>query len=174
MAEPGVLASADDVLDAGVDAVGGVGVGALAAPSPRPGGQVRGPQRVAPPVGRLEERELGAGVGPLSRAKTRIAFGQPLSWSPAGPSRSSPVSSATCASSIQQAGCAQRGFWQASSARRSRTRPFASMAASQAAWGDLADRGLLAGAQRPADGPDELVSVPGGEPVELFDQLMAG
>jgi hypothetical protein len=33
MTESGVLAGADDVLDAGVDAVGGVDVGALAAPA---------------------------------------------------------------------------------------------------------------------------------------------
>jgi hypothetical protein len=33
VAEPGVFSGADDVFDAGVDAVGGVGVGALPAPS---------------------------------------------------------------------------------------------------------------------------------------------
>src|SRR3984957_17284009 len=73
-----------------------------------------------------------AGGGRSRRAKTRIPFGQAFSWSPSGPSRSSPVSSVTCASSIQQAGCAQCGFRQASSARRSRTWPRPSMAASQA------------------------------------------
>ncbi len=65
MSQPGVLPGAD-VLDPGVDPVGGVGVGALAAPASGAGGQVRGPQRVALPAGRLEERELGAGVGPLA------------------------------------------------------------------------------------------------------------
>jgi hypothetical protein len=66
MSRPGVLRGADDVLDAGVDAVGGVGVGALAAPAPRLRGEVRGPQRVAPPVGCLEQGQLRAGVGPLA------------------------------------------------------------------------------------------------------------
>ena len=41
--------------------------------------------------------------GRSRRAKIRIGSGQPSSWSPSGPSRSSPVSSVTCASSIQQA-----------------------------------------------------------------------
>jgi hypothetical protein len=40
--------------------------------------------------------------------------------------------------------------------------------------GDLADRGLLAGTQRPADGPGDLVPVPGREPVQLLHQVMAG
>ena len=62
----------------------------------------------------------------------------------------------------------QRGFLQTSSARRSRDPPLLpSMAASQG------DRGLLAGAQRPADGPAELVPVPRCEPVQLLDQLVA-
>jgi hypothetical protein len=68
VAEAGVLAGADDVLDAGVDAVRGVDVGALAAPALRRGGQVGGPQGVAPAVAGLEQRELGAGVGPLAGA----------------------------------------------------------------------------------------------------------
>src|SRR6266487_2693878 len=66
MAEPGVLAGADDVLDAGVDAVGGVDVGALAAPAPGRGGQVGDPQGVAPAAGCLQQGQLGAGVGPLA------------------------------------------------------------------------------------------------------------
>ena len=65
MSQPGVLPGADDVLDPGVDAVGGVGVGALAPPAPGASGQVRRPQRVAPPVGRLEERQLRARVRAL-------------------------------------------------------------------------------------------------------------
>jgi hypothetical protein len=40
--------------------------------------------------------------------------------------------------------------------------------------GELADRGLLAAAQRPPDGPGDLVPVPAGEPVELLDQPVAG
>src|SRR3984957_2629939 len=66
MSQSGVLPGADDVLDAGVDAVGGVGVGALASPASRVSGEIRGPERVAPAVGRLEQGELGAGVGPLA------------------------------------------------------------------------------------------------------------
>src|ERR1019366_1122417 len=109
-AEPGVLAGADDVLDAGVDAVRRVDVGALAQPALRVRGPVGDPQGVAPPV---------------------------FSWSPPGPSRSSPVSSATWASSIQQAWCAQRRSAQAPSERRSRTSPLPSTAISQAASGTL-------------------------------------
>src|ERR1700693_6025575 len=44
MSEAGVLAGADDVLDAGVDAVCGVNVGALPAPASGRGGQVRHPE----------------------------------------------------------------------------------------------------------------------------------
>ena len=69
----------DDVLDAGVDAVRGVDVGALAAPASGPGGQIGDPQRVAPPVGGLQQGHLGAGVGRSRRAKTRIVFGHAFS-----------------------------------------------------------------------------------------------
>ena len=40
--------------------------------------------------------------------------------------------------------------------------------------GDLADRGLLPGGEFPADGVGDLVAVPGGEPVQLLDQGVAG
>ena len=43
-----------------------------------------------------------------------------------------------------------------------------------AGLGDLADRGLLPRAELPADGPGDLVAVPGGEPVQLLDQGVAG
>ena len=82
----------------------------------------------------LEQGKLGAGGRPLP-TKTRIASGQPSSWSPPGPSRSSEVSSATCAASIQHRRCPQPGSPQASSARRSRTCPRASTAICQAPAG---------------------------------------
>ena len=66
MSQAGVLPGADHVLDAGVDAVRGVDVGALAAPAPGRGGQVRHPQGVAPAVGGLEQGQLRAGVRPLA------------------------------------------------------------------------------------------------------------
>src|SRR6266516_6103485 len=66
MTEPGVLRGADHVLDAGVDTVGGVDVGALAAPAPRVLGQVRRPQGVTPPVFRLEQGELRSGMRTLA------------------------------------------------------------------------------------------------------------
>jgi hypothetical protein len=124
MSQPSVLPGADDVLNPGVDAVGSVAVGPLAPPASRVSGEIRGPERVAPAVGCLEQESCAPGWGRSRRAKTRIVFGQAFSWSPSGPSRSSPVSSVTCASSIQQAGWAQRVFPQASSERRSRTWPF--------------------------------------------------
>jgi hypothetical protein len=49
-----------------VDAVRGVDVGALAAPAPGRGGQVRHPQGVAPAVGCLEQGQLRARVRPLA------------------------------------------------------------------------------------------------------------
>ena len=58
-------------------------------PASRVSGQVRRPQRAASAVGGLEQGQLGARRGGSRRAKMRIAFGQALSWSPAGPSRSS-------------------------------------------------------------------------------------
>ena len=51
-----------DVLDAGVDAVGGVDVGALAPPASRRGGQVGDPEGVAPAVGGFEQGQLRARV----------------------------------------------------------------------------------------------------------------
>jgi len=66
MAEPGVFASADDVLDPGVNPVGSVDVGALAAPAPCARGQVRRPQGVPPSVLGLEQGELRAGMRALA------------------------------------------------------------------------------------------------------------
>src|SRR6266480_2363390 len=66
MTEPGVLPGADHVLDAGVDPVACVDVGALAAPAPRVLWQVRRPQGVTPPVFRLEQGELRSGVRTLA------------------------------------------------------------------------------------------------------------
>ena len=66
VAEAGVLAGVDDVLDAGVDPVACVDVGALAAPAPGVLGQVRRPEAVAPAVAGLEQGELRAGVRPLA------------------------------------------------------------------------------------------------------------
>ena len=41
-------------------------------------------------------------------------------------------------------------------------------------FGDLADRGLLAGAERPPDRPGDLVAAPGREPVQLLHEVVAG
>lgn len=73
MPEPGVLAGADDVLDAGVDAVRGVDVGALAAPASRGRGQVRRPEAVAPAVGGLEQGQLQV----IGRSFARWSPGMP-------------------------------------------------------------------------------------------------
>src|SRR2546430_8442748 len=58
-------------------------------------------------------------------------------------SRSSPVSSLTCASSIQHLQWAQRGSAQASSERRSRTWPFPSMARSEEHTSELQSQSNL-------------------------------
>ena len=63
------------------------------------------------------------GCGRSRRAKTRIVAGQPSQLVPGRASRSRPVSSVTCASSIQHRGARSPGRAQASSARRSRTSP---------------------------------------------------
>ena len=60
MPEAGVLAGADHVLDAGVDPVRGINVGALAAPPFRAGGPVGDPQGVPPAVLGLEKGQLRA------------------------------------------------------------------------------------------------------------------
>ena len=79
MSQVGVLPGADDVLDAGVDAVRGVDVGALAPPAPGRGGQVRHPRGVTPAVGGLEQGQLRA-RGAAARGGRRPAS------SPASPS----------------------------------------------------------------------------------------
>ena len=159
----------------GVDAVRGVDVGALPAPAAGRGGQVGDPQGVAPAVLAASNRDSCApGCGRSRRAKSRMAFGQPLSWSPAGPSRSSPVSSATCASSIQHSRWAHR--WLAAGVIGAALADLALRVdrGLPGGLGDLADRGLLPGVQFPADGVGDLVAVPGREPVQLGDQGMTG
>src|SRR2546430_9946811 len=60
MTEAGLLAGADAVLDPGVRAVAGLEeLGAV-------GGGAGSQQLVAPPVGLLEQRQLGSGVGFLA------------------------------------------------------------------------------------------------------------
>ena len=78
MAQPGVLAGADRVLDPGLDAVGGVDVRVLAQPAFRARGPVRHPQAVPPPVLGLEQGELGAGMRPFPAGEMRIVAGQPV------------------------------------------------------------------------------------------------
>ena len=104
----------------------------------------------------------------------RIVAGQALSWSPAGPSRSSPVSSVTCASSIQHARWAHPAV-RAGVAGAA----LADLAAAidrdlPRAGGDQAQRRFLPLAQRPADRVDDLVPGPGGELVQVPDQVVAG
>jgi hypothetical protein len=65
MAQAGVLAGADDVLNPGVHPVGGVDVGGLAQPAFRRGRAVGGPQRVPPSVLGLEQGQLRSGVRPF-------------------------------------------------------------------------------------------------------------
>src|ERR1019366_3192244 len=93
--------------------------------------------------------------------------------SPSGPSRSSAVSSVTCASSIQHRAWAQPGLPQASTERRSRTSPAGSTAICQASF-DAGDRRLLPLSQLPAGGGDELVAGLGGELIQVRDQRVAG
>ena len=74
MSQAGLLAGADDVLDAGAAAVRGVDVGALAAPALRRGGQVGDPPAVAPAAGGLEE-------GTAARRGAGASGGRRRAWS---------------------------------------------------------------------------------------------
>src|SRR5208282_4779061 len=150
MPEPGVFTGADDVLDPGVNPVGGVGVSGLAAPAPRVSGQVRRPERVPPAAGRLEEGQLGAGVRPLAAGEdphrlrpapelvaVRALAQQPGQlgdvrlFYPAGRVRAAEVPAGLLGAALADlARAVDRGF--------------------PGGLGDLAERGLLAGAQRPA------------------------
>ena len=69
MAQAGLLAGADGVLDAGLDPVGGVEVGVLSQPAPGGGGPVGGPQGVPPAVLGLEQGQLRAGMRPVMLLK---------------------------------------------------------------------------------------------------------
>jgi hypothetical protein len=82
----------------------GVDIRVLAQPSFRGGGPVRHPQAVPSAVLSLEQRELRAGMRPFPAREDPHVLRPALELIPAGPSRSNPVSSATCASSSQQAG----------------------------------------------------------------------
>src|SRR5258708_16170741 len=66
MPESAVFAGADDVLDPGVDPVGGVDVGGLPEPAPGVRAPVGDPQAVPPAVLGLEQGQLRAGVRPLA------------------------------------------------------------------------------------------------------------
>ena len=154
--------------------MGGVDVGALAAPAFRGGGQVGDPQTVAPAAGGLEQGQLRAGVRPLAAGEDPHGRGPALELvaagslaqqpgqlgdvrflDPAGPVgaalvRAGPVSAALADLALAVDGDLPGGL------------------------GDRADRGLLPRAQFPADGVGDLVAVPGGEPVQLLDQGVAG
>jgi hypothetical protein len=66
MPQAGVLAGADHLLDAGVDAVRGVDVGAVPAPAFGGSGRVCCPQAVPPAVAGPEQGRLGARMRPLA------------------------------------------------------------------------------------------------------------
>ena len=84
MSQAGLLAGADDVLDAGAAAVRGVDVGALAAPALRRGGQVGDPPAVAPAAGGLEEGQLRVGVRALAAGEDAHGLGPALELVAAG------------------------------------------------------------------------------------------
>jgi hypothetical protein len=95
------LAGADDVLDAGVDAMRDVDVGALAQPALRVRGSVGDPQGVAPAVGGLEQGQLSAEVRLLAADEDPHGFRPGLPLVAIRALAQQPVSSATCASCVQ-------------------------------------------------------------------------
>ena len=135
MPQAGVLPGADGVLHPGLHPVRGVDVGGLPSQPLVAAGRFVAHRLYRHPSSASNRVSWAPGCGRSRRAKRRIVAGQAWSSSPAGPSRSSPVSSVTCASSIQQARWVHRSSWQASSARRSRTSPRLSIAICQACCG---------------------------------------
>jgi hypothetical protein len=88
--------SAPDQPGGGVqDPVRGINVGALAVPALRGGGRFVAHRLYRQPSSASNRVSCPPGWGRSGRANTRIAAGQTLNWSPAGPSRSSLVSSVT-------------------------------------------------------------------------------
>ena len=113
------------------------------------------------------------GCGRSRRAKIRIVSGQAASWFPAGPSRSSPVSSVTCASSTQQARCAQKESAQARrrgarGPRRGRRWRYARPAPAPAAGPPFPL------AEHPPDRVGQLEAAAVGQLVQVSDQGVAG
>ena len=173
MADAAVFPGPDRVLDPGLDPVRGVDIGVLAQPAFGAAGRFVAHRLYRQPSPASNKVSWAPGWGRSRRAKTRIAAGQARSWSPPGPSRSSPVSSVTCASSIQHARCAQ-----AASRRRHR----------RGARGPR--RGHRSRPARPAPGPSAAPSSParsaptrpsrsahsrGGPPAfQVLDQGVAG
>ena len=112
--------------------------------------------------------------GRSRRAKTRMPAGQPASWSPPGPSRSSPVSSATCASwSQHSAHRRSERSAQLSSARRPGPGRCGRWRSARLAPARR-DRLAFPLAQAPADGVDLAAAGPGRKLIEAGDQPVAG
>ena len=174
MPEAGVLAGADQVLDAGVDPVACAGVGALAAPASRVLGQVRHPQGVTPPVAGLEQGELGAGVRPLAAGEDPHARRPGLE----------PV--AARARSQQPGQLGDVRFLDPAGPVAAPVVPAGRLGAALADLPPRVDRGFPRGArdqrqrdllpfgQRPADRVGELAPAATRELVQAFDQVMAG
>src|ERR1700722_9257203 len=174
MTEPGVLAGADDVLDPGMDAMGGVDIGALAQPAFRVRGAVGDPQGVAPAVRGLEEGQLRAGVRPLTAGEDphRLRPGLELITGRAVAQQPGQLGDVRFLDPAPAVGAVPARAGTVSAAL-----PDLALAVDgdlPGDLGDLADRGLLPRAQFPADRVGDLVAVPGGKPVQLLDQGVAG
>ena len=174
MAEPGVLAGADDVLDAGVDAVRGVNVCALAPPAPGRGGQVGDPQGVALAVGGLQQGQLRAGMRALAAGEDPHRLGPALHLVAvrAFPQQPGQLGDVRFFHPAFAVGAARVPAGIIGAALADLALPVDG--GLPAGLGDLADRGPLPGAELPADGLGDLVAVPGGEPVQLLHQGVAG
>ena len=128
---------------------------------------------MAPAVGGLEQGQLRAGVRPLAAGEDPHGLGPALELVavrpfaqpgqlgdvrflyPAGPVRAARVRAGAVGAALADlAPAVDRGL--------------------PGVPGDLADRRLLPRGEFPADGVGELVAVPGGEPVQLLDQGVAG
>jgi hypothetical protein len=84
MAQAGLLTGADGVLDAGVDQVRGVAVGAWPSQPLVAAARFVAHRECRPPSTASNKVSLVPRWGRSRRAKTRIALGQVASWSPAG------------------------------------------------------------------------------------------
>src|SRR5271165_3640648 len=174
MAQAGILAGADRVLDPGLDPVRDVDVGGLAQPASGVRGPVRGPQGVPPAVPGLEQGQLRAWMGPLAAREDPHRRGPgpqlvPASAVPQQPGQLGDVRFFDPARPVR-AGQVRAGVIGAALADL----PAAVDRGLPGLLRDQPQRRLLPLAQRPPDRVRQLVPAAGGQRVQALDQGVTG